>query len=1119
MKRQVHGMTFTVLALILLLAVFGAAGCDSSSDDNPADGDMDGDVDGDTDGDISDGDQTDGDMADIRVIHLSPDAGAVDVYALGAVKAIENLSFGNSTDYLSLDPGTYSFQVVPTGGEVSSPALEVNDVDLMADKSYTAAAYGMADNLTALLLVDDNSSTPEGMLRVRAIHTADGVGEVDIWNIPAEGDPTLLYEDFAYGDVGDYLQLPAGSYSIGIDVDNDASPDLIVNTPALSAGLVINLFAIKDGELVKVIAQLPDGTTVPLMANPVGGDTASIRAMHLSPDAPVVDVYLDGETKAFSGLAFGQSSDYADVPAGMHDIDIVGTAGTIEDDGILSVAGLDLMTDKSYTALVYNLAASAQAVLLEDDYSDLTAGKIRVRAFHGAADVGAVDVWVVDTSDDSSFKVYDDLAFGSAGAYNGDLDTGTYTIALDLDNDEAGDLLFDLPEIAEGTVATLLAVKDGADVKLVILTEDGVAGIITGMPPLPEMADVRFIHLAPSTGAVDVYAEQSVKLAENLAYQDGTDYASVAGGTYDIDIVATGAADFVGSVMASVDLTAGMSYTGVAYDDGGAPAILALVDDTSAPAAGNFRVRAIHAADGVGEVDIWNITDINSPSPLFADLPFGDASAAAEIPAGTYTIGFDVDNNATPDLIFELPELAEGANINLFAVNDTTDGVVLLAQFADGTVSDPLLPSELTFIRVLHLSRTTGPVDIYVNESETPALEDVDFRDGTGYVPLPAGTYTFDIAPANMTLGDSVLTLSDLELEDGTFYSAVAYNVDSDGESISGMLITDDVSMTDEGSVRLRVFHTAYDVGLVDLWNLTDLGSPAALLTDFDFGDDSGSLDAPTAAYRLGLDVTGDGYAEYIFEFPELASGTIANVFAVTDDEDPMGVYLVAQLRDGSIVEAMGIMKAFLRVLHATPTGPMVDVWADGSVMLADDLSFGEGTDFFGVESGEYTINITPSDSTTSIKDFAGVALQTGRTYTAYAYGDVSDLADFKLGLVEDSFAGLFPGDVRVRPIHAAFGVGTVDIWDTSTFESEYVLYQNVPYEAVGSYSDLDAGSYTLTFDVSPQDIILDYDATFPVSDIAAGTIVSLFAVNDGGVKLLAAFQDGSVVLLSQPAK
>ncbi len=86
--------------------------------------------------------------AKVRVIHLSPDAPAVDVVVLsgGAIAArpVTNLAFPNATSTsLQLDPGSYTLAVVPTGA--STPLLPTAagvTVTLAAGDVVTVVAIG-----------------------------------------------------------------------------------------------------------------------------------------------------------------------------------------------------------------------------------------------------------------------------------------------------------------------------------------------------------------------------------------------------------------------------------------------------------------------------------------------------------------------------------------------------------------------------------------------------------------------------------------------------------------------------------------------------------------------------------------------------------------------------------------------------------------------------------------------------------------------------------------------------------------------------------------------------------------------------------------------------------------
>jgi len=86
--------------------------------------------------------------AKVRVIHLSPDAPAVDVVVLAAgviaARPVTNLSFPNATSTsLQLDPGTYTLAVVPTGAATPLlPSAAGVPVTLVAGDVKTVVAIG-----------------------------------------------------------------------------------------------------------------------------------------------------------------------------------------------------------------------------------------------------------------------------------------------------------------------------------------------------------------------------------------------------------------------------------------------------------------------------------------------------------------------------------------------------------------------------------------------------------------------------------------------------------------------------------------------------------------------------------------------------------------------------------------------------------------------------------------------------------------------------------------------------------------------------------------------------------------------------------------------------------------
>jgi hypothetical protein len=126
-------------------------------------------------------------------------------------------------------------------------------------------------------------------------------------------------------------------------------------------------------------------------ATPNPGDVARVRVIHNSPDAPAVDVRVNGAV-AFANLPFGGITAQAALPSGTYDIQVepagAGGAGPfVIDVDVPLAAGTD------YTILASGtLAEIFPAVLTDTNAQAPAAGNARVRFFHGSPDAPAVDI-------------------------------------------------------------------------------------------------------------------------------------------------------------------------------------------------------------------------------------------------------------------------------------------------------------------------------------------------------------------------------------------------------------------------------------------------------------------------------------------------------------------------------------------------------------------------------------------------------------------------------------------------------------------------------------------------------------------------------------------------------
>ncbi|MBK7780761.1 MAG: DUF4397 domain-containing protein [Ardenticatenia bacterium] len=159
---------------------------------------------------------------------------------------------------------------------------------------------------------------------------------------------------------------------------------------------------------------------------------ARVRVAHASPDAPAVDILVNGAV-AFSNAPFGAVSGYAGLPAGTYNVKVVPTGATSP---VVIEADLTLEAGKDYTVAAVGRLAEIMPIVLMDDNSRPAAGKVHVRFVHASPDAPAVDIAVAGGP-----VLFSNISFKEVGAYlpvdaaSYDLEVrlaGTRTVALAL---------------------------------------------------------------------------------------------------------------------------------------------------------------------------------------------------------------------------------------------------------------------------------------------------------------------------------------------------------------------------------------------------------------------------------------------------------------------------------------------------------------------------------------------------------------------------------------------------------------------------------------------------------------------------------------------------------------
>jgi len=181
--------------------------------------------------------------ADVRVVHNSPDAPAVDVVVDDdfASPVLSGVTFTQFSGFLAppIPPGTYNFKVVDTATQTVT-ALDF-DADLEPGVAYTVIANDVLANITEVILIDDNRRVATEA-KLRLVHGSPTAGPVDIYLLAPGVLPsdTGIEPDFAGVELGmetGFVSVAAGTYDIY--VTPEGSPGVLA-IPALGTPVAAN---------------------------------------------------------------------------------------------------------------------------------------------------------------------------------------------------------------------------------------------------------------------------------------------------------------------------------------------------------------------------------------------------------------------------------------------------------------------------------------------------------------------------------------------------------------------------------------------------------------------------------------------------------------------------------------------------------------------------------------------------------------------------------------------------------------------------------------------------------------------------------------------------------------
>jgi hypothetical protein len=256
---------------------------------------------------------------DFAIVHGSTDAPAVDVDARDVATLTENLSFGETTEYINVPAESYTVDVRAAGSDIIAGSFLAPLAPLDGGAAVVVASGflnppTMDDPGFALLAVlPDGTVLPlpqvANTARLQVVHNSPSP-TVDLW---VNDEPFIT--DFEFRTASEYVDVPAGvNLNVGVALAGSTSPDDI---------LVDFDFVLAPDETYQIIANgIVGDMDAPFNLEVVAPARETAEAgevdfviFHGSPDAPAVDIDASGVTNLVENLAFTEQEGYFSVNA------------------------------------------------------------------------------------------------------------------------------------------------------------------------------------------------------------------------------------------------------------------------------------------------------------------------------------------------------------------------------------------------------------------------------------------------------------------------------------------------------------------------------------------------------------------------------------------------------------------------------------------------------------------------------------------------------------------------------------------------------------------------------------------------------------------------------------
>ncbi|MEM7365304.1 MAG: DUF4397 domain-containing protein [Pseudomonadota bacterium] len=415
-----------------------------------------------------------------------------------------------------------------------------------------------------------------------------------------------------------------------------------------------------------------------------------LRALHASPDAPAVNIWVNG-TPALTGVDYAAGSGFLPITTSTRvQIEAIipgGNAIVIDE-----ARNFDFDTEHTFVAVGNVADPIAGWIISNDSDQPIGPGNIRAQVIHAAPGAPIVDVYVTAPGAD--------LAMASPINVDGfdyqdvttrlEVPAGDYQIRITPEGD-AATVAFDSGTLSLSVGADLLIAaidKTGpgaSPVQLVVMDGTAANTVLDANTP----ASVVAVHASPDAPDVDILADDlataaddAVTLALGAPFTAACEIGSVpAPASYTLNVTAAGDPSTV-ALSFPFDAVVGSESTAIVTGLlTSTPAIqpIALATNTRSVAT-ETKLRITHAAASTDDVDLYLLPDGTmfmdaSVEPSVPDVPFTADTEIMSIEPGIYDV-YVTPAGTKATIAIEVPDLdlTAGQVLDIIARDPADDG-------------------------------------------------------------------------------------------------------------------------------------------------------------------------------------------------------------------------------------------------------------------------------------------------------------------------------------------------------------------------------------------------------------------------------------------------------------